>query len=148
MPGKNCKMVSDTEELPIGEKNTSILFQTTILPEKFEKIEENAKNFEKKHHNLVGIFNTILLYYKSETGRSARIGRKVGRGIGARLSHKRKHKAVVRSCKRGQSEHVFRTRRKRSSESNKIYQGYSKCIDCRRSVDSAVVDTGGNKTYE
>ena len=57
--GKNCKMVSDTEELPIGEKNTSILFQTTILPEKFEKIEENAKNFEKKHHNLVGIFNTI-----------------------------------------------------------------------------------------
>ena len=57
--GENCKMVSDTEELPIGEKNTSILFQTTILPEKFEKIEENAKNFEKKHHNLVGIFNTI-----------------------------------------------------------------------------------------
>lgn len=45
--GENCKMVSDTEELPIGEKNTSILFQTTILPEKFEKIEENAKNFEK-----------------------------------------------------------------------------------------------------
>lgn len=29
------------------------------MPEKFEKIEENAKNFEKKHHNLVGIFNTI-----------------------------------------------------------------------------------------
>ncbi len=57
--GDNCKIVSDCEELPIGENTTSVLFQTTILPEKFEKIEEYAKFFEKNHDKLVGIFNTI-----------------------------------------------------------------------------------------
>ena len=57
--GKNAKVVSDSEELEIGENPTSILFQTTILPEKFEKIEKNAKIFEKKHNKSVGIFNTI-----------------------------------------------------------------------------------------
>lgn len=57
--GKNAKVVSDSEEIKIGENQTSILFQTTILPEKFEKIEKNAKNFEKKHSKSVGIFNTI-----------------------------------------------------------------------------------------
>ena len=64
--GKNCKVVSDGETLPIGEKSTSILFQTTILPEKFEKIEEFAKNFEKNHNNLVGIFNTICYTTKEK----------------------------------------------------------------------------------
>ena len=63
---KNCKIVSDGETLPIGEKSTSILFQTTILPEKFEKIEEFAKNFEKNHNNLVGIFNTICYTTKEK----------------------------------------------------------------------------------
>lgn len=57
--GANCTIVSDSEIIPIGKNPTSILFQTTILPEKFEKIEEFAKNFEKNHDNLVGIFNTI-----------------------------------------------------------------------------------------
>lgn len=57
--GDKCRVVADGEELIIGENPTSILFQTTILPEKFAKIEEFAKNFEKNHHNLVGIFNTI-----------------------------------------------------------------------------------------
>lgn len=57
--GDKCRVVADGEELKIGENPTSILFQTTILPEKFAKIEEFAKNFEKNHHNLVGIFNTI-----------------------------------------------------------------------------------------
>lgn len=57
--GHKCRVVADGEELKIGENPTSILFQTTILPEKFAKIEEFAKNFEKNHHNLVGIFNTI-----------------------------------------------------------------------------------------
>lgn len=57
--GKNAKVVSDSVELEIGENPTSILFQTTILPEKFEKIEKNAKIFEKKHNKSVGIFNTI-----------------------------------------------------------------------------------------
>ncbi|HAT84182.1 MAG TPA: 4-hydroxy-3-methylbut-2-enyl diphosphate reductase, partial [Clostridiales bacterium] len=64
--GKNCKVVSDGETLSIGEKSTSILFQTTILPEKFEKIEEFAKNFEKNHNNLVGIFNTICYTTKEK----------------------------------------------------------------------------------
>ena len=57
--GENCTVVSDDEILPIGDKSTSILFQTTILPEKFEKIEEDAKIFEKNHNKSVGIFNTI-----------------------------------------------------------------------------------------
>ena len=57
--GDKCRVVADGEELKIDENPTSILFQTTILPEKFAKIEEFAKNFEKNHHNLVGIFNTI-----------------------------------------------------------------------------------------
>ncbi len=57
--GDKCRVVADGEELKIGKNPTSILFQTTILPEKFAKIEEFAKNFEKNHHNLVGIFNTI-----------------------------------------------------------------------------------------
>lgn len=57
--GDKCRVVADGEELKIGENPTSILFQTTILPENFAKIEEFAKNFEKNHHNLVGIFNTI-----------------------------------------------------------------------------------------
>lgn len=55
----NVRIVGDGEELEISQNPTSILFQTTILPEKFEKIENFAKNFQKKHHNLVGIFNTI-----------------------------------------------------------------------------------------
>ena len=57
--GEDAVVVSDSETLPIGDKSTSILFQTTILPEKFEKIEKNAKNFEKNHNKSVGIFNTI-----------------------------------------------------------------------------------------
>ena len=57
--GEDAVVVSDEETLPIGEKSTSILFQTTILPEKFEKIEKNTKNFEKNHNKSVGIFNTI-----------------------------------------------------------------------------------------
>lgn len=57
--GEDAVVVSDEETLPIGDKSASILFQTTILPEKFEKIEKNTKNFEKNHNKLVGIFNTI-----------------------------------------------------------------------------------------
>ena len=57
--GEDAVVVSDEDTLPIGDKSTSILFQTTILPEKFEKIEKNTKNFEKNHNKSVGIFNTI-----------------------------------------------------------------------------------------
>lgn len=35
--GEDAVVVSDEETLPIGDKSASILFQTTILPEKFEK---------------------------------------------------------------------------------------------------------------
>ena len=57
--GEDAVVVSDEDTLPIGDKSASILFQTTILPEKFEKIEKNTKNFEKNHNKSVGIFNTI-----------------------------------------------------------------------------------------
>lgn len=57
--GEDAVVVSDEQTLPIGDKSASILFQTTILPEKFEKIEKNTKNFEKNHNKSVGIFNTI-----------------------------------------------------------------------------------------
>ena len=57
--GEDAVVITDDEMLPIGDKSTSILFQTTILPEKFEKIEKNTKNFEKNHNKSVGIFNTI-----------------------------------------------------------------------------------------
>ena len=58
--GEDAVVVSDEDNtLPIGDKSASILFQTTILPEKFEKIEKNTKNFEKNHNKSVGIFNTI-----------------------------------------------------------------------------------------
>lgn len=35
--GDKVRVVRDDEDLKIGDENTSILFQTTILPEKFEK---------------------------------------------------------------------------------------------------------------
>ncbi len=57
--GNKVRVISDEEELPIGKNPTSILFQTTILPEKYKKIEEKAKKIEKNNGNLVGIFNTI-----------------------------------------------------------------------------------------
>ncbi len=57
--GENC-VVCDSSQMPnIREKNTSILFQTTVLRQNFKKIEDFAKNFQKNHHNLVEIFNTI-----------------------------------------------------------------------------------------
>lgn len=64
--GEDAVVVSDEETLPIGDKSASILFQTTILPEKFEKIEKNTKNFEKNHNKSVGIFNTICYTTKAK----------------------------------------------------------------------------------
>ncbi len=57
--GDDVKIFSDSEDIEIDDQNTSILFQTTILAEKFAEIEEIINNFQKKHSNLVGIFNTI-----------------------------------------------------------------------------------------
>ncbi len=52
--------VVDSESLPqIGSKNTSIVFQTTVLSQKFKKIQDFVKNFQKNNKNLVEIFNTI-----------------------------------------------------------------------------------------
>lgn len=57
--GENVKIFPPSEMPEIGEKNVSILFQTTVLRAKFKKIDDFAKNFQKNHHNLVEIFNTI-----------------------------------------------------------------------------------------
>ncbi len=76
--GDKVRVVRDDEDLKIGDENTSILFQTTILPEKFEKIEENAKNFEKKHGNLVGIFNTICYTTKVKQDEARALAAKGG----------------------------------------------------------------------
>lgn len=57
--GDKVKVFADTEELKITDKNTSILFQTTVLRSKFDKIKEYINNFTKNNVFLVGIFNTI-----------------------------------------------------------------------------------------
>ena len=76
--GDNVRVIKDDEELKIGEKNTSILFQTTILPDKFAKIEENAKNFQKNSGNLVEIFNTICYTTKVKQDEARALAQKGG----------------------------------------------------------------------
>lgn len=76
--GDNVRVIKDDEELKIGEKNTSILFQTTILPDKFAKIEENAKNFQKNNGNLVEIFNTICYTTKVKQDEARALAQKGG----------------------------------------------------------------------
>ncbi len=57
--GDKVNVFADTEELKIEGENTSILFQTTVLKSKFDKIKEYINNFTKNNDILVGIFNTI-----------------------------------------------------------------------------------------
>ncbi len=57
--GDKCTIVADGENLNFDGKKTSVLFQTTILVENFEKTEKIINNFNKNSGNLVGIFNTI-----------------------------------------------------------------------------------------
>lgn len=57
--GGRCRVISDNENLEIGDASTSILFQTTVLQEKFDKFADLVKNFEKNQHKSVGFFNTI-----------------------------------------------------------------------------------------
>lgn len=57
--GENVRIFADDENVVLGNKKTSVLFQTTILLSKFDKIKENINNFQKNNSNLVGIFNTI-----------------------------------------------------------------------------------------
>ncbi len=54
-----AKVFGSAEMPEIGENNASILFQTTVLRQNFKKIQDFVKNFQKNHHNLVEIFNTI-----------------------------------------------------------------------------------------
>ncbi len=54
-----CEVVGDGEDVKIGEKPTSVLFQTTILADKYNKIKENLQKSVKNSDKLVGIFNTI-----------------------------------------------------------------------------------------
>lgn len=53
------RVVSDSDELTIGDNPTSIVFQTTILADKFDKIRDFAENSQKNERKTVGIFNTI-----------------------------------------------------------------------------------------
>ena len=53
------RVVSDSDELVFGEKPVSIVFQTTILADKFQKISEFAEKSQKNDGKTVGIFNTI-----------------------------------------------------------------------------------------
>lgn len=56
------KLLEDIEngKSPLNHQNgAAILFQTTILAEKYQKIEQNIQFFEKKSGKTFGIFNTI-----------------------------------------------------------------------------------------
>ncbi len=55
----------------VGQNVFAILFQTTILAEKYQKIAEKFKNFEKNSEKTFGIFNTIC-YTTTERQEEAR----------------------------------------------------------------------------
>lgn len=57
--GENGKIIDNVGELEIGDKPVSIVFQTTVLANKYQEFCDFASNFEKKHGKSVGIFNTI-----------------------------------------------------------------------------------------
>lgn len=63
--GDSGKVIADVDELEIGEKSVSVVFQTTILADKFQKFVDFQTNFQKKHGKLVGIFNTICYTTKA-----------------------------------------------------------------------------------
>ncbi len=57
--GADVSIFPDTQMPLITGDSTVILFQTTVLQDKFLEIEKFAKNFEKNNHKSVGIFNSI-----------------------------------------------------------------------------------------
>lgn len=57
--GGRARVVGADEKLEIGDNPTSVLFQTTVLRDKFSKISENLTKIKKNTHKSVGIFNTI-----------------------------------------------------------------------------------------
>lgn len=56
--GKNVRVLPDTADIEISSGHVSILFQTTILKEKFEKIKSNIANLPNFDQKSVGIFDT------------------------------------------------------------------------------------------
>lgn len=60
-----ARVVSENEEPLIGEKPVSIIFQTTILSEKFKEISESVQNNAENSGKTVGIFNTICYTTKA-----------------------------------------------------------------------------------
>ncbi len=57
--GADVRIIRVGEALEIGQKNLSILFQTTVLREDYKKIEEIVKKFQKNLNNSLVIFNSI-----------------------------------------------------------------------------------------
>lgn len=57
--GDNVRVVSDRDELEFSSNPTSVVFQTTILADKFGQISRLAENSKKNGGKTVGIFNTI-----------------------------------------------------------------------------------------
>ena len=57
--GDDVRVVSDTEELTLGEKPVTLVFQTTILADKFREISDFVEKSQKNGKKTVGIFNTI-----------------------------------------------------------------------------------------
>ena len=55
----NVRIISDDEEFSVGENPVSVVFQTTVLTDKFGKINEIAENYARNGEKTVGIFNTI-----------------------------------------------------------------------------------------
>ncbi len=57
--GEFSKVVTDVQESDCDSERTSVLFQTTVLQEKFDKIADFINKFEKNRHKSFDIFNTI-----------------------------------------------------------------------------------------
>ena len=57
--GKNVTVFSDGDEVKFSSRPTSVVFQTTILADKFQKIAALAEKSAKNEGKTVGIFNTI-----------------------------------------------------------------------------------------
>ena len=68
--GKNVRVVSDSEELEFSDNPTCVVFQTTILADKFGQISRIAE-IRKKRRKTVGIFTLLLYYFKPTRRRRA-----------------------------------------------------------------------------
>ncbi|MEG2273931.1 MAG: 4-hydroxy-3-methylbut-2-enyl diphosphate reductase, partial [Clostridia bacterium] len=63
--GDDVKIFSEKETIEITDKPTAVVFQTTILADKYKQICEYIQNSSKISNNLVGIFNTICYTTKA-----------------------------------------------------------------------------------